>query len=857
MKRILIYGFTIIFISAFTKSLFSQNIEKSPHTENQHIINNPAFKLSLIDSIGLINLPVLQTHKELLKTTLPDNLDNSSQPWFRELFEQESNECSQYAAIAFNFTYEIDYRRGISANTPENQYPTHYTFNFMNGGYGWHGVSYFHSYEIVRTNGHPNVLDYGGMAAGGPRRWLSGYNEYYNGMANKLENVYQINVGTPEGLLTLKNWLHNHLEGAEFGGISSYYASSPWNAHTLPPGTPEGGKYVMTNYIGNAGHSYTITGWNDSIRWDYNNDGQYTNDIDINGDGIVNMQDWEIGGLLFMDSYLGGLTWADSGYCYMMYKTLAEVPKTGGIWNHAVHIAKVKEDYTPLLTMKIKLKHTSREKIKVITGVSQNIEDEYPTYTLGFPIFDFQGGNQYMQGGNTIEENKTIEFGLDITPLLGEINNNQPAKFFLQLVEKDPDNEGSGEIIDFSVISYSNGIDEFQYPQSNTPILENATTTLGLETNFDFNQFHFTTNNLPGAITGELFEHQLVASGGAPPYNWKIIRHYEETSSTADFPSINGIQLNPTDTILGIAEQKIDFPFPFYGKNHDTLYIHTEGFIVFNSEALPWPYMYDENLMIRKTKTIAPFLSRNIYLNTSNNDGIWYEGDETYAAFRWKTTLLNPVASDIEFAVILYPSGEIEFYYGNEQMFVDNLWAAGISAGDDTNYEFADLMTKNKLPVNEKTEFIPEEFPDEMNLSDDGLFYGTPNQNYNGLNVEFLVSDYNNIRVRKTFIFNSWYEGIAERQNKLKTSLIIFPNPVNQFANIKFELFSDSHVSLNIYNIHGQNISTLTEKHMNKGRHTINWKVADNTVNKLPDGVYFCFLKTDDGITSTKMVIIK
>ena len=65
----------------------------------------------------------------------------------------------------------------------------------------------------------------------------------------------------------------------------------------------------------------TFLGWNDSIRWDYNGDGQYTNDIDINGDGDVTMKDWEIGGVILANSW--GDDWADSGFCYVMYNVLA------------------------------------------------------------------------------------------------------------------------------------------------------------------------------------------------------------------------------------------------------------------------------------------------------------------------------------------------------------------------------------------------------------------------------------------------------------------------------------------------------------------------------------------------------
>jgi hypothetical protein len=44
----------------------------------------------------------------------------------------------------------------------------------------------------------------------------------------------------------------------------------------------------------------------------------------------------------------------------MMYRTLAEFYGNGGIWNNTVNVLRLKEPYSPLLTMKIKLAHTSR-----------------------------------------------------------------------------------------------------------------------------------------------------------------------------------------------------------------------------------------------------------------------------------------------------------------------------------------------------------------------------------------------------------------------------------------------------------------------------------------------------------------
>ncbi|MBK7028999.1 MAG: hypothetical protein IPH45_07235 [Bacteroidales bacterium] len=105
----------------------------------------------------------------------------------------------------------------------------------------------------------------------------------------------------------------------------------------------------------------TILGYNDSIRWDYNGDGQYTNNIDLNGDGILNLKDWEIGGFKIANTYGNVGNWANQGFAWATYKSFADNPASGGIWNNAAYIAYAKQDLTPKLTMKVSLKHTSQE----------------------------------------------------------------------------------------------------------------------------------------------------------------------------------------------------------------------------------------------------------------------------------------------------------------------------------------------------------------------------------------------------------------------------------------------------------------------------------------------------------------
>jgi hypothetical protein len=64
---------------------------------------------------------------------------------------------------------------------------------------------------------------YGGTHAyGGPKRWMTGYDNYYIAMQNRLFKAYAINCSTEEGILTLKHWLKDHLDGSPDGGFGIF-----------------------------------------------------------------------------------------------------------------------------------------------------------------------------------------------------------------------------------------------------------------------------------------------------------------------------------------------------------------------------------------------------------------------------------------------------------------------------------------------------------------------------------------------------------------------------------------------------------------------------------------------------------
>ena len=712
--------------------------------------------LSAYDSIGLINLPKLTLAESFKGESLPDLpsvVDNSTEIYWRPVFAQVGLECGQASGVGLGFTYAINRLRNLSGSLEENQYPTHFVWNFGNGGNGWYGVSYFHSFEIIKTLGTPNVTTYGGMISPSPyTMWMTGYDNYYQAMNNRISDVYQIDVSSETGIETLKHWIHNNLEGSNVGGVANFYSTSPSASITLPAGTPEEGKYVKISWSG-SNHSMTICGYNDSICWDYNNDGQYTNHIDITGDGIVNASDWEVGGFKFANTYNGGPSWGNDGFCYMTYNSLADDSYGGsGLWNNAVHIVYPKENCTPQLTAKITLKHNRRNQIRVRMGVSTDQTSETPEYIIGFPVFDFQGGGQYMQGGDTNEDHKTIEFGLDLSPLLNLIGSNLPARYFLLVDEADPNGWGQGQIIQFSIIDYTSGINEIVCPQSNVNIVNDTLTKIWVDHNVIFNEPSIDDDVLPDAALAEQYSHQLNATGGAAPYYWDFDLNFNEINFTGAFPSINTLQLSPSNNNDGYAFQNLDFSFPFYDNEYSQVRVYVDGYIMFEDQ-FSWPYSVYDFFDFTKNKYIAPFMA-DLEIFPADNDGMWYEGDANNASFRWKVAVADQAAAtELNFAVRLSNNGDIRFYYGSVNNFDDMEWISGLSAGDNIYYQFLEISNDQAIPGNYVSNLTASKRPVEFTVNHDGMVEGLPEIIYDSLKFKVRATDENNIKTsREVFI---------------------------------------------------------------------------------------------------------
>ncbi|MCX6268509.1 MAG: T9SS type A sorting domain-containing protein [Bacteroidetes bacterium] len=574
-------------------------------------------------------------------------------------------------------------------------------------------------------------------------------------MFNHLKEVYAIKVNSTDGINTLRNYLFDHLEGSPTGGIACFTTSSYTlnNMPQLPPGTPEEGKHIVAGFESDPNHGLTVVGYNDSIRYDVNEDGLYTNDIDITGDGVVDARDWEIGGFLIANSY--GRWWSDDGYTYALYRSFALNYNEGGVWNNRVYVVKPDTAYQPLLTIRASLNYNARNKLRIRAGVSRDTMNILPEHVIDFPVFNFQGGNHAMLGNDTIPEAKSIEFGLDVTELLNFIPAGQPARFFLIVEEKDPDYIGQGTIGKASLFGYYHNTLETPINGEDVDIKDNNTTMVSAVAFSEKPDVKITTTSLPPYTPLQPTHFQLEASGGKPPYDWSFAEEYIKKPVVTPEPMISGTSVYVNDEIKSFASVALPFSFPFYGKKFDSIYVNYYGFICFEPQNLPTYYTTDEMGMLRMFPLIAPSFSQQYAYLASKNDGIWIQSDASRAIIRWKVSAYGTSGSVYDFAVILYPDGRFEFCYGTmDNQGFNHIFYKGVSKGDGLNFDIQTQWNANDI-AGKSYLFYPPVTPDGLNLSQEGLLTVSHADSTMIYGLNFRATDAGKISASKTLMLSS------------------------------------------------------------------------------------------------------
>lgn len=859
MKKFIL-SITVIFCSAVI--IYGQN-QKKYDTKASDLTKQLSYDLLKVKQLPHLTIDDVNKNKSF--KSLPSRVDNSELQYFRPIFNQYGWSCNQSASIGYMLTYELNYKHNTSAALIENQYPFLFPWNYLNDGSSSTGVSPFDSWEIIKRVGCPSVADF---EAGTGRvysqcnefSWISGYDYYYNAMKNRISDLSIIKVDTPDGLSTLKHWLNDHMTGSDYGGVANFQiASTGWDIIRVD--SSDNDLPIILSFGQYVGHSMTFVGYDDNIHFDYNGDGQYTNNIDTNDDGIVDMRDWEIGAMITINSW-GPNWWGGSGgKVYTMYRVLAEPTDLGGIWNNAVQVVDARIDYEPSLTMKVRMSHNQRDKIKISAGVTTDLTVPKPQHTIDFPIFNYQGGEIPMMGNDNSSE---MEIGLDITPLLSYVNSGETAMFFL-IIDEAYSIVGSteGTIHEFSVINYLDATRVYTSTETEVPIEFYAQTTMSLIANITFDELEITTEELPQGKADDVYIHRLNATGGTQPYKWTMKMDYDvefdyevmSLEGTEEL-SLNGLNL------YGYVKKDIDFSFPFYNQSFNSVYISADGALVFDENIFMWPYVIDEELPLRYNKAIAPF-GHDLSIYPTEGDGLFYEGDSHSATFRWDASIDvrnsktgQTEAHDVDFMVRLYTDGTIDFLYKHIRPGdFDIPWVGGISNGDFINYETSTISNSTNIPEGYRARFTPLNIIPGVTFSDEGVLFGIPELSGQDIELEFAVTDNNYLTDVKILKFVSEASGLDDSEIVGK-QLRIMPNPVSEEATISIYMDKGNNSDLCLFNNEGKLVSIIVNKFMDAGNHLLQWKPEDNNGNRLPAGIYHMKLISGKQVLNNKIILL-
>ncbi len=99
------------------------------------------------------------------------------------------------------------------------------------------------------------------------------------------------------------------------------------------------------------------------------------------------------------------------------------------------------------------------------------------------------------------------------------------------------------------------------------------------------------------------------------------------------------------------------------------------------------------------------------------------------------------------------------------------------------------------------------------------------------------------------------YETVAVESSNLPNEFKLnqnYPNPFNPSTTISFELPSSSWVSLKIYNVKGELITSIVDEHLSKGHHEFNWNAKN-----FSSGIYFYTIRSGMHKETNSMVFLK
>jgi subtilisin family serine protease len=135
-----------------------------------------------------------------------------------------------------------------------------------------------------------------------------------------------------------------------------------------------------------------------------------------------------------------------------------------------------------------------------------------------------------------------------------------------------------------------------------------------------------------------------------------------------------------------------------------------------------------------------------------------------------------------------------------------------------------------------------------LTFSTTGLQYG-----YYYTTMTVIEAPYYSVNVPVTLHVTP-FVGIAGDPVVGNTGLSCYPNPFTDVTSISFIINRDERVKLEIFNIHGQQLLSLTDLPCQPGEHTFQWDGRDGGGHRVKPGIYLCRLMIETHVFQLKLL---
>ncbi len=115
-------------------------------------------------------------------------------------------------------------------------------------------------------------------------------------------------------------------------------------------------------------------------------------------------------------------------------------------------------------------------------------------------------------------------------------------------------------------------------------------------------------------------------------------------------------------------------------------------------------------------------------------------------------------------------------------------------------------------------------------------------------------------KIRNIYEQYSISTSVHQQTTETPSRLILYqnyPNPCSQKTTIQYELPHPVLITLRVYNLSGQIVSTLIKQEQAAGKYSVNWNGTDDQGKALSSGIYYYSLQSPSHIVNKQLIIIR